>query len=161
MFNRPNKTSFKPKQLSGLHTSRKLVVDKVIAEEHASSSTTCQISQKQKHDSSFRKQADKARASLETALASIKNLPAHDNREGIPPSYKQEYTQSIRTLDRIIRHEWNQTITTYLSALEPSHSSPRVHPRTSVSSDSVETSPPRSPSPLPPRLSISSDSVEF
>ena len=149
MFNRENKTSFKPTRLhTRRNLNRKLVVNNVIPSDHASSSAACQVSQEQ--DSSLKKAADKARDTIAMALASIKNLPAHDNRENVPPSYRQEYAQSMRTLDRIIRREWNHSITTYLSA-----------PRTSISSDSVETSPPRSPSPLPPRTSISSDSVEF
>ena len=55
----------------------------------------------------------------------MKNLPAHDDREGVSSSYRDDYTQSIRTLDRIIRREWNYAITTYLSAPESSRSSSR------------------------------------
>ena len=143
MFN-PKKTVVKP---TPLKHPRKLVVNKDIPGEHASSSAAAP-------SSSFVKEANKARDTISTALASIKNLPAHDDRQGVPSSYRQEYTQSIRTLDRIIRREWNYTITTYLSAPESSRRSSR------------EASPaaflhPRSPSPLPPRPSLSSDSVEF
>ena len=75
--------------------------------------------------SSFVKEANRARDTIATALASIKNLPARDDREGVSSSYRDEYTQSIRTLDRIIRREWNYAITTYLSAPESSRSSSR------------------------------------
>lgn len=144
MFNHPNKTSFKPTKLP---IRRKLVANKANPANHAGSSAACQD---QKPITAFVKEAYKARDTIHTALAAIENLPAHDDREGVPPSYRQEYTQSIRTLGRIIRREWNHTISTYLSA-----------PESSRSSSLVETSPPRSPSPLPPRKSISSDSVEF
>jgi hypothetical protein len=142
MFN-PKKTVVKP---TPLKHPRKLVVNKVIPEEHASSSAAA--------PSSFVNKANKARDTISTALASIKNLPAHDDRQGVPSSYRQEYTQSIRTLDRIIRREWNYTITTYLSAPESSRrSSPEASPAAFLH--------PRSPSPSPPRPSLSSDSVEF
>ena len=123
MFNRPKNTVFKPTRL---HAPRKLVVNKVILEEHAISSATA--------PSSFVKEANKARDTISTALASIKNLPAHDDRKGVSSSHLQEYTQSIRTLDRIIRREWNYAITTYLSA--PEHRNHRAvllgkHPRRS------------------------------
>lgn len=57
------KTVFKP---TPLHHPRKLVVNKVILGERASSSAAAQ--------SSFVKQANKARDTIFTALASIKNL---------------------------------------------------------------------------------------
>jgi hypothetical protein len=141
MFN-PKKTVVKP---TPLNHARKLVVNKVIPGEHASSSSAV--------PSSFVKKANEARDTISTALASIKNLPAHDDRQGVPSSYRDDYTQSIRTLDRIIRREWNYAITTYLSAPESSRRSSREA--------SPAFLPPRSPSPLPPRQSTSSSSVEF
>jgi hypothetical protein len=79
------KQVFKPKPRPLLST-RKLVVNKVFLEEHASSSAAAQ--------SSFVKEANKARDTIVTALASIKNLLAHDDREGVSPSYLHEYTGS-------------------------------------------------------------------
>jgi hypothetical protein len=98
MFN-PKKTVVKP---TPLNHPRKLVVNKVIPGEHASSSSAV--------PSSFVKKTNEARDTISTALASIKNLQAHDDREGVSSSYRQEYTQSIRTFDRIIRRDRNYTV---------------------------------------------------
>lgn len=166
MFNHPKKKSFKPAKLP---IRRSLGADKVIPEQRATSSAN--NVPLPPRDEKFAKAAYKAADKLDKALYSIKTLPWDDDREGVPSSKREEYTQSMRYLTRIIKHEWNHSIEKYMSRPGTSIwsdfaeiSPPRSPPsdsETSVSSDS-ETSPPRSPPPfLPPRLSISSDSVEF
>ena len=150
MFNRPGTPVFNPTTLHIPKTRSVIHKDGVGEPLGLGASAT--------KKSSFVKEANRARDTIATALASIKNLPARDDREGVSSSYRDEYTQSIRTLDRIIRREWNHAITTYLSAPESLRSSSQ-EPR-SPFLDFIPLHS-RSPSPSPPRKSNSSDSVEY
>ena len=73
--------------------------------------------------------AEKTRHSIESAIASMKTLPAHDTRNALPLHNMQEYYKSITTLADDIRFGWNRAITAYINAaptasLEPASRSP-------------------------------------
>ena len=114
--------------------------------------------------------AEKTRHSIESAIASMKTLPAHDNRDALPLRHMQEYHKSITTLADNIRFGWNTAITAYIEAagaaaaptasLEPASRSPSPSQSFSTSNLNTEASP--SPPTRGYRLSYSSsDSVEF
>jgi hypothetical protein len=103
----------------------------------------------------LRNAAQKTRNSIESAIASMKMLPAHDTRDDLPLRNMQEYNKSIKTLANDIRFGWNMAITAYMEA---SPTAP-LEPATRGTSD-IEASP--SPPTLGYRISYSSsDSVEF
>jgi len=115
---------------------------------------------------SLKNAAEQTRHSIESAIASMKTLPAHDVRDALPLHNMQEYYKSITTLADDIRFGWNRAITAYMeaaptAALEPASRSPSPLLdllRTSNLNTEVSPSPPTRGY----RLSYSSsDSVEF
>ena len=109
--------------------------------------------------------AEKTRRSIESAIASMKALPAHDTRDALPLHNMQEYCKSITTLADDIRFCWNRAITAYIEAaqtasLEPASRS--ASPSQSFSTSNLNTEASPSPPTRGYRLSYSSSgSVEF
>jgi hypothetical protein len=69
---------------------------------------------------------EETRKSIETAIASMHSLGAHDNSKDLAPEYKEEYYSSITLLTDEIRFFWNDIVCAYLdpAPLEPESRSP-------------------------------------
>ena len=63
---------------------------------------------------SFNHTIELARHSLETAIAAMNALPAHNPREEVPLNKQQQYVRRIRRLEDNIRDSWNKAISFYV-----------------------------------------------
>ena len=105
--------------------------------------------------------AEQAGHSIETAIAAMTTLPAHDTRKDVPLEHMRQYNSSIALLTDDIRCLWNIAIEAYVEAppLRPESRSPSplLDLLTTSNTDSSISSPARGY-----RLDYrSSGSVEF